>query len=57
MTRCKHFVVANSSFSWWGAWLGGDEKSVRIAPRPWFEKLSFDESDLVPNDWIRLDKN
>ena len=57
MTRCKHFVIANSSFSWWGAWLGGNQKSVRIAPRPWFDNVSFVERDLVPNDWIQLEKN
>ena len=56
MTRCKHFIVANSSFSWWGAWLGGDEQSIRIAPRPWFDKATFDEIDLIPNAWITLDK-
>ena len=56
MTRCKHFIVANSSFSWWGAWLGGDEQSIRIAPRPLFDKATFDEIDLIPNAWITLNK-
>ena len=56
MSRCKHFVLANSSFSWWGAWLGGDEKSMRIAPRPWFDKPSFEESDLIPDMWIKMKK-
>lgn len=56
MSRCKHFIIANSSFSWWGAWLGFYEKSICIAPRPWFDKVSFDERDLIPADWQRLGK-
>ena len=56
MSRCKHFVLANSSFSWWAAWLGGDEKSICISPSPWFDKPSFDESDLIPTMWIKMKK-
>ncbi|MBO4899852.1 MAG: alpha-1,2-fucosyltransferase [Lachnospiraceae bacterium] len=36
MSRCRHHIVANSSFSWWGAWLGRDQSGMVIAPDPWF---------------------
>jgi len=35
MSRCKHHIIANSSFSWWGAWLSVDESGTTIAPKPW----------------------
>lgn len=54
MARCRHFVIANSSFSWWGAWLGERPGSVIAAPLQWFDGLELDSSDLVPDRWLRL---
>ena len=53
MSRCKHFVIANSSFSWWAAWLSDNSEKMVIAPKKWFKS---DESidDLLPIDWVRL---
>ncbi len=51
MRRCRGFIIANSSFSWWGAWLGGAD--VVVAPRRWFADGS-DEGDIVPARWTRL---
>ncbi|MBP6754585.1 MAG: alpha-1,2-fucosyltransferase [Bacteroidia bacterium] len=56
MSRCKHHIIANSSFSWWGAWLNQyDEKTV-IAPKIWFHNSLIQEKtmDLVPENWIRI---
>ena len=50
MSICKYAITANSSFSWWGAWLGN--KYDVIAPKKWY--LKADEGDTVPKRWIRL---
>jgi len=54
MAACQHFVIANSSLSWWGAWLGGREGNRVVAPARWFKEGGVDTSDLIPPDWIRL---
>jgi hypothetical protein len=55
MTRCDHFIIANSSFSWWGAWLATAADKIVVAPKPWFgPKMGRDESDIVPEEWRRL---
>jgi hypothetical protein len=52
MASCKHFLIANSSLSWWGAWLGvGAEKKV-IAPTRWFLGSDKDTRDLCPESWL-----
>jgi hypothetical protein len=55
MARCRHHVVANSSFSWWGAWLDPKPEKMVVAPRAWFtpEVLrSNNTCDLYPQQWI-----
>jgi hypothetical protein len=55
MASCKHHIVANSSFSWWGAWLGRSEEQIVIAPARWLNPDSpLDGRDIVPDHWIRL---
>lgn len=54
MSACRHFVVANSSFSWWGAWLSTFAGKRVVAPKVWFSGADHDTSDLCPPDWIRL---
>ena len=54
MSCCNHNIIANSSFSWWGAWLSNSEDV--IAPTNWFGSESgLDDKDLVPERWERID--
>ena len=54
MASCRHSVVANSSFSWWGAWLNNNNEKMVIAPQKWFADPLIDTSDLIPSAWIRI---
>lgn len=54
MSLCKHHIIANSSFSWWGAWLSGNPEKMVIAPSRWFRTGSYDTRDLIPEGWIRI---
>ncbi len=54
MQNCQNFIIANSTFSWWGAWLATNPKKIVIAPKQWFKVNNENSKDLIPENWIRL---
>jgi hypothetical protein len=54
MSQCRNHIIANSSFSWWGAWLNPRSDKVVIAPCQWFSGLDVDTRDVLPDGWIRI---
>jgi hypothetical protein len=53
MSQSQHHIIANSSYSWWGAWLGKDQDGIVIAPMNWFNDTSRDIVHRFPPLWIR----
>jgi hypothetical protein len=54
MYSCKHNITANSTFSWWGAYLNQNKNKIILTPKLWFINPSWSDKDLVPNEWIRI---
>jgi len=54
MKSCKHHIIANSSFSWWAAWLNDRQDKIVVAPRNWFLDKTIDTKDLIPEQWLRI---
>lgn len=57
MAFCRHAIIANSAFSWWGAWLGDEQKDrIVIAPQQWFKDPDAQSRsrDIVPDRWIKI---
>ncbi|MDA2909707.1 alpha-1,2-fucosyltransferase [Nitrospiraceae bacterium AH_259_D15_M11_P09] len=54
MSLCSHHIIANSSFSWWGAWLCTNPRKIVFSPLKWFNKSERDTSDLIPDEWAKI---
>jgi len=53
MSLCKHNIIANSSFSWWGAWLNNNPNKVVLAPSIWMRNMNY--ADVLPDSWIKIE--
>lgn len=54
MSLCRHNIIANSSFSWWGAWMSTHLQKIIIAPRQWFAQSQVDVFSRFPTGWILM---
>lgn len=53
MSLCKNNIIANSSFSWWGAWINNNPNKKVVAPINWFGDKSIDTTNIIPDAWIK----
>lgn len=54
MSLCQHFIIANSTFGWWAAWLSKNPDKIVVAPRQWFAHHDADSRDLIPTSWLQI---
>ncbi len=54
MKHASHFVIPNSTFGWWAAWLAANPEKVVVAPKRWFRDEAMDATDLCPPDWVMV---
>ncbi|MEI8033177.1 MAG: alpha-1,2-fucosyltransferase [Chlorobiaceae bacterium] len=54
MSCCQHNIIANSSFSWWGAWLNKNPGKIVVAPKQWFANRQISSKDIIPDRWIMI---
>ena len=54
MSRCQHNITANSSFSWWAAWLNNNPEKIVIAPKKWYINPENELPGLIPESWVKI---
>ncbi len=54
MSQCSHHIIANSTFSWWGAWLNPNKNKIVISPKQWLKDKTSEELDILPAEWVKI---
>lgn len=54
MKECQNFIISNSTYSWWAAWLASNNEKTVVAPKSWFNEAKHSTEDLIPADWVQL---
>jgi len=54
ISKCKHNIIPNSTFSWWGAWLNNNENKIVLAPKMWTNQCLSNDIDIIPENWIQI---
>lgn len=54
MSLCKHYIVPNSTYAWWGAWLGSYRDKVVVTSGVWYKGQKEERNSILPNEWIIL---